>query len=229
MARPASPPAIRATARRLFGRLPLVLDQPVAQLRLRHRPDPQRLGARADGRQQPARLVGDQHEHLAWQRLLERLEQRVLRLLVGPVGALDQDHALVRRRSATRRWPAASGARRPRCSRRWHAPRATDRDRPPPGRDGCAPARRGSRGRRCMAGGPGSSAWQKRRASRSSAKAPLPAPAGPCTSSVRCRRPDCAARSAAARACGCPRLWNPAVGAAIVIGPEYRRQLGEAR
>ena len=45
--------------------------------------------ARADGRQQPRLLVGAQHDRHPARRLLERLEQRRLGVLVHPVGALD--------------------------------------------------------------------------------------------------------------------------------------------
>ena len=64
----------------------------VDELGARDGPDPQRLASRPDGRQDPRRLIGHQHEHVAAGRLLERLEERVLRLLVGPVDPLDQDH-----------------------------------------------------------------------------------------------------------------------------------------
>ena len=56
---------------------------------------PRRNRARAtgDGRQDRGRVVGTQHDAGFADRLLERLEQRVLGIRVEPVGGLDDGHA----------------------------------------------------------------------------------------------------------------------------------------
>jgi len=76
------------------------------------RTDAQRLAPRADGGQEPCGLVGDEDERVPPGRLLEHLEQRVLGLLVGLVGMLDEhDTALGRDRRARRvEEPAPRGA-----------------------------------------------------------------------------------------------------------------------
>ena len=70
----------------LVGRQAADIHQERRQLLARHGADAQRLAPRPDGRQQPRRLVGHQDEGVPIGRLLERLEQRVLDLLVGAVG-----------------------------------------------------------------------------------------------------------------------------------------------
>ena len=69
-------------------------------------PEPDPEAARPDGRQQARLVVGAQHDRHAGRRLLERLEQGRLGILVHPVGALDDGDPARRPR------PASAPARR---------------------------------------------------------------------------------------------------------------------
>src|SRR5262245_51198753 len=60
---------------------------------IRWRPEPDPLAARADRRQQPPLAVSAEDDRDAGRRLLERLEQRGLGVLVHPVGAVDDGDA----------------------------------------------------------------------------------------------------------------------------------------
>ena len=74
------------------------VDQPVVgedglDVPRAHQPEAEAEAARPDRRQEPCLLVGAQHDRDAGRRLLERLEQRRLGVLVHPVGDLDDRHA----------------------------------------------------------------------------------------------------------------------------------------
>ena len=114
------------------------------------------------------RAVGEQQQHDVGRRLLERLEQRVGRLVVHRVGALEHEHAPRRLERRVR-----GGGRRPPRRRRGAASRARRSARPRSGRG----ARRAPRARaRCRGRG------APRRAARRRTRAPRRAcrcPAGP--------------------------------------------------
>ena len=62
------------------------------ELVVSHGTDPEGLASGSNRGQEPSRLVGDEDEDVPIGRLLEHLQQRVLDLLVGLVGMLDEDH-----------------------------------------------------------------------------------------------------------------------------------------
>ena len=68
--------------------------EPLRELGGGQRVEAHRLAARADGRQHLRGVVGQQQQDDVGRRLLERLEQRVGRLVVHRVGALEHEHAV---------------------------------------------------------------------------------------------------------------------------------------
>ncbi len=88
---PVRPPRDAGEDVGLIGRQPPGVHQEGGQLLARDRADPDRLAARSNRGEQRARFVGHQDEDVPVRRLLERLQERVLDLLVGAVGVLDQD------------------------------------------------------------------------------------------------------------------------------------------
>ena len=101
-ARSPSPSDRRAHASARADSTPAALE-PLGQRRGRQRVEAHGLAARGDRRQHLARPVGEQQQDDVVRRLLERLEQRVGRLVVHGVGALDDEHAPLRLERRVRR------------------------------------------------------------------------------------------------------------------------------
>ena len=92
-AAPRLPPATAARRARLVLVEPLALAQGRRHRRPRQRAEAQHLAARADRLAQAERRPGDEHDVRPRRRLLEALQQRVLRRLVHRVGVVDHEHA----------------------------------------------------------------------------------------------------------------------------------------
>ena len=134
---PSRPLDVAARQARAGGRqrgLDSLLREQLRDPRRRHRAEPDRLAARGNRRQQPPRRRAHEHEVRDARRLLERLQQRVLRLLVHPLGLGDHEHAPGSLERPQRHLADdLAFARRPRGSRARRVAR-------PSFRSGCTPA-----------------------------------------------------------------------------------------
>ncbi len=101
-ARSPSPSDSRAHARAASGATPRDCSR-CASCSLERRVEADGLAARHDRRQHLGEPVGEQQQHDVRRRLLERLEQRVGRLVVHRVGALEHEHAVARLERGARR------------------------------------------------------------------------------------------------------------------------------
>ena len=202
--RPGAPPAMpaRRSAPRRGPRRSGRATRSASGLRRPGR-EGQPAAARADGRQQPARRMGDQEQHAARRRLLQSLQHGVGGVDVQVVGGVDDRHAVRRAGRATwRRTPAGRGPRRPgstscvlpsspsrsstsRSGWDWADDLAADRI---VGRGAQQAARRIGRAR------PAAGARRDRR------RSPCPTPSGPVSSQAWCSRPRARASRKAASA-----------------------------
>ena len=168
---------------------------------------------------------GAEHEHRAWRRLLEELEERVLGVLVHALGVLDDGdapRALHRgERQLANQRPDGAGLRR-RLARRCGSagPHPTAPAGAGPG--GCRDRPSGTSRRRGRGGRPRPQPAQSSAAARSSARVVLPLPGGPESRRACGMAPVDAILAMAASAAGCPRVRQPPMsGIRLPAPPEF--------